>query len=318
MASRHPLDVFRSSANGFEQASRTRRTISGKVITSRARDGEDAPSGDDTGEAGDEPLQPEQAVAPKPKKIEPRPMPPKPEQAKRAPKQPRRKKNKVPEPRSLVPEPGAVQAPKRVAAAPSRAAPVIPTPQSDSGRVATTLVESEPRPLSAPPLGVRRKGGLKAMSQMMLYGSCLVILALMVWVGVQHDWSGSEPLKQASAADLIAAGPGSEVSAATGEVFTIQAASYSPSKTGQLRAWEAFDALEARGYTNVLVTGDQQADASGDVRLTSCVLLVGRSTERSQLESVLASLGAIDDWPTGAASPFQGACIVLHPHESDG
>jgi len=310
VASKHPLDVFRSSSSGFDQASRERRTIAGKVITSRARD-DDASAPADNGE-------PPADTGP-----EPRVEAPAPSAGARAPKPPRRKRSQKPgksqkgKPgRAVAPEP----TPARVAAPDAglgRDGGALGG-QADPNRAPTTLVPPEPRPLSAPPFGVQRKRNLKAASQLMLYGSCLVVVALMVWVGVQHDWSGDEPLKQGSAVELIDGGPGSEQAAVGGELFTIQAASYSPSEKGQLRAWEALDALLARGYSDVLVTGDQVADGSGAMRLTSCVLLVGRSSDASQLESVLASLGAIDDWPTGSASPFADARIVSHPHPNDG
>lgn len=328
MASRHPLDVFRSSSSGFELASRRRRTIEGKVITSRAR--EDEPSLDEEDPGAELPQEPLPVRSEVDASVAPEPV----RQDRRGSKQQRRKKRKgahrsapaqQPEQAGddrrthpgVVPEPAAEQAPAQLQAdlgdsarEPASAAPTLTT--------TTTLIEPEPRPLSAPPFGVERKRRLKVASQLMLYGSCLVVVALMVWIGVQHDWSGDEPLKQASAAELIDAGPGPVpgpgAAADPGQVFTIQAASYSPSEKGQLRAWEAHDALVARGYADVLVTGDQAPDASGAMRLTSCVLLVGRGAERSQLESVLASLGAIDDWPTGSASPFEDARIVSHPH----
>lgn len=304
MVNKHPLDVFRSSSSGFDQASRDRRTIAGKVITSRAR--EEDPSADHEPE-------PDSAPAPAPKVERPQSA-----AADRSPKPPRRK-------RSEQPGKSGQGSPKRAGkreSAPAKAqAPAggqDPSSKHDPDRSPTTLVAPEARPLSAPPFGVQRKGNLKAVSQLMLYGSCLVVLALMVWVGVNHDWSGDEPLKQGSAVDLIDGGPGSEAASAGGELFTIQAASYSPSEKGQIRAWEALDALVDRGYSDVLVTGDQVADGSGGIRLTSCVLLVGKSADASQLESVLASLGAIDDWPTGSASPFADARIVSHPHPAGG
>lgn len=312
MANKHPLDVFRSSSSGFDQASRDRRTIAGKVITSRAR--EDDPSADEPSAKGEPSADRERA---------PRGEAPAPSSTTRAPKPPRRKRSEQPG-KPQKGKPARAGAPEPTPARVSAPVPALVREAgaqgdlADAARAPTTLVAPEPRPLSAPPFGVQRKRNLKAVSQLMLYGSCLVVVALMVWVGVQHDWSGDEPLKQGSAAELIEGGPGSEQAAVGGELFTIQAASYSPSEKGQASAWEALDALEDRGYSDVLVTADQVADGSGAMHLTSCVLLVGRSTDASQLESVLASLGAIDDWPTGKASPFADARIVSHPHPNDG
>ncbi|RKY21576.1 MAG: hypothetical protein DRQ55_03895 [Planctomycetota bacterium] len=42
---KHPLDVFRSSGSGFDRASRQRRTVSGKVISSSAREPGEADPG---------------------------------------------------------------------------------------------------------------------------------------------------------------------------------------------------------------------------------------------------------------------------------
>ncbi|GJM22392.1 MAG: hypothetical protein DHS20C15_23070 [Planctomycetota bacterium] len=41
MGSRHPLDIFRSTDDGFDHASRRRRTVSGKVLGSNARSSSD-------------------------------------------------------------------------------------------------------------------------------------------------------------------------------------------------------------------------------------------------------------------------------------
>jgi hypothetical protein len=395
MASKHPLDVFRSSTSGFDLASRRLRTIQGRVIGSRAREDLGLDDEDDlSDDIGEEPMgadeQPEmdpaddtpfELTAPRipeqepheqeaPAPVDPTPVAPvaaaspaAPPQAEASPargqdgqrlsKKARRRRRKAEaraaasasgpvapvatpvfmdgvrwaffkEPAAVIEVEESVE-PAMVAPVAERTRTTAPTTVSeappepsepDLDRVPTMLVTPGRSPLLPPTIPVQQRGNLKALSQVLLYGSCLVIVVLMVWIGVQHDWSdGTDPLNKAAAAEVLDAGPGAAGSLlAGGEWFTVQAASYSPSDKGRLAAFDAHDALLARGYQHVLVTGEQTVDDSGELRLTTCVLLVGKRRDRSRLETVLASLGAIDDWPTGAASPFEDARIVSHPN----
>jgi len=290
MAGRHPLDVFRSSASGFSNASRRRRTVAGRVIG-----------------VSDEP----------PSVVPDEPVPgltrvqaPEVERSKAAAAAPSR----LPDAAHLLhPGRSGGRRPKKLRRK-RRKGPAHGNPERYD-RVTTTLSNSDRNPGTLPTIPKQRSRNLKALSQLLLYGSCLMIVALVAWIGVQHDWSGgTEPLNKAGAAEVLAAGPGGESLLAGGAWFTVQAASYSSSEKGQQAAFDAYDALLARGYQDVLVTGDQTVDDYGQVSLKSCVLLVGRRRDRTRLETVLASLGAIDDWPTGAASPFADARIVAHPN----
>lgn len=346
MASRHPLDVFQSSSSGFERASRRRRTISGKVITHRVRESEEGPAAPERETPDEAPTAPDQAglehEAPRDEAAveasgEPREpvtaeAPPVQAPGKDRPKGKAKNKGKTkgktkgqakarPEaPASLeaaAPAPAEPRKPTRITGAAARPGRLTPAPAATAAAPAAPTATGQPPAARRPRLTLGRPG--PGLSKVLLGGTVAAVLALVVWIGVKSFTSGDDGpelavLNKNEALGQPEAPAQDEGAVAAATLWTIQAASYHPTENGQRMAWDALDELEARGYADVLVSGQQGQDEAGRPELTSCVLLVGRSTDRDQLEDVLARLVAVGDWPHGSRRPFTGARIVEHPH----
>jgi hypothetical protein len=257
---KHPLDVFRSNAAGFDRASRARRTVSGKVISSSARK--------TAGRDGEEPP---------------------------APKAPRAK------------------AGAKTGAKSGTRTRVSARPTSARARVAAEEQEAAPRRGLRPPLRPKSFNP-KAVGQALFSVAVLSLAVLAVWVVVKTDWGGGGPvpLKTANAGDVLLAGPGAIDH--PGETwYTVRVATYTVNEIGTQRAWETRDLLEARGFPAFDPVGVEQVGEDGVPRLALCQLLVGQSTERSDLELLKTNLRDVSDWPHGDPRPFVDAEIVLLP-----
>jgi hypothetical protein len=261
---KHPLDVFRSNAAGFDRASRSRRTVSGKVISSSARKS-----------AGRETEEPP------------------------APKVPRAK--------------AAAKAGTKTGTRAGTRTRVSARPTSARARAAAEEQEGAPRRGLRPPL--RPKGiNVKGLRDSLFSVALLTLAVAAVWIVVKLDWgdSGPVPLKTANADDVLQAGPGA-VDHPDDTWYTVRVATYTVNEIGTQRAWETRDLLEARGFAVFDPVGVEQVGEDGVARLALCQLLVGHSTERSDLELLKANLRDVNDWPHGDPRPFVDAEIVLLP-----
>lgn len=272
---KHPLDVFRSTTTGFDHASRSRRTVAGKVISSQAR--ADAGAGDADAGDGEPASGAAPDAAPPTPRIQPaarRPLVP------RAPVAPRSSEPPKPSTKSLAKAP-TTKAPQRPAA-PGAARKVL--------------------------LGL-----LPLVSKGILPAGLLVLAGAAVWIVAQMDFGRAlPPLSQASMSEVLPTGPES-IGAPAAPWYSIRVGSYAGTPKGQELAWETRDALEARGFPVLDPLGVEELDAQGVPALVRCDIYIGRQEERGALEALLARVRAVADWPTGDPAPFKEAAIVNLP-----
>jgi len=275
MGKKHPLDIFRASGAGFDSASRERRTVLGRVVTSAPR--ATTPQAPAPAAPSDSSLPPAVAAARARAQgatlgagviTAPPPVPAR-----------ERVADPWAAPRPLRPP---VAAPARPAAPapPAAAAPRAPAPAAAPRARREPTAESAPRgPL---PAAVNR--ALLVCAFVMVGGLALWTLAASV---------GGPALKSASP------------TAATGQVFRIQAAAYPGTPAGQASAFSARDLLR-KDFEDVDVVGRLTSEPGV---YSSFELVVGKAGSEKDLADVLTRLRAVKNWPGGQKQPFKDAAI---------
>lgn len=280
----HPLDVFRASGDGFDKASRRRRTVPGKVVATSLRKepgGADPPSTRTSVSAAAR-SRPEAAARPVPPRQAPRP----------------------------APAPGGSTLSRS-------AAPGKPRARAERLRRLASLV----LPSGA---GKRSQSARRAdrSARGLLFGAAAVLAAIaLIIVFKQHglDLGGAE-LPVLRLQDVLEPAPGMLASGAPVEQpvvewWTIQAAVYNGSRKGLDLAYAAQEELIRRGVPLPTVIGHEAAEpAAGEGQgFESYELVVGKARTAEELTATLEGLLSIADWPGGKAAPFVSARIIPHP-----
>ena len=284
MGRQHPLDVFRSSRDGFDKASKRRRVV-GRVIASSVKV-KSSLTGTSTGGAG---------------------------KAKRG-------GNSRPTSAGARPK----TATSRGSAAwrgGSTQSPVSRVSRLLSG---ARLFASGPGRKKRSTAARKADGATRTMffgATVMLSAVVLVLVFKQFWLG---DGMGELPTMKladglpegpggALAPSAAPREPGTEpVSGAQAmEWFTIRAATYNGSKRGLELGTAALQELARRGLPGVSLIGQERA--GGEEGYESIELIVGSGRSKQVLQATLDRLLAIDDWDGGKSAPFVDARIVPHP-----
>ena len=300
MGRKHPLDVFRSTGDGFEKASRKRRTVQGKVISSSVRQ---------RAEGSGKRSSPSRAT---PKSTV---------KGKAAPR--------TAQTAGSAARPGAsarstdrvrVTAPARPKPAPtqSRSASSKAASAAKSRRLAGLFTGGPARSPSA-----RKADGA---TRNLFYGAVVLLAVLALVIVFQQTWLDTGPgelpqIPIKKMEEVLPPGPGGSLPSSAGadaagagllapEWFTIQASVYNGSEKGLALAFAAQNELIVRGLPNVTVIGHEGDEPSS---FDSYELIVGHARTRAALEATLDRMLSIDDWSGGARAPFLDARIVAHP-----
>ena len=167
-----------------------------------------------------------------------------------------------------------------------------------------------------PPRRPAKKGGVGYGAKLLwtALGIVLVVVGY-VWV-MGPDDEGQVPLKGVAGAESTEANEsaehapltpaGDEAAAAGPGSFTIQLSSYKGTAKGLEIAQAAQLALFERGFESAQVIGYQDDGGA----FTSYALIVGQASRREALDGLLAAVHGIDDWGSGAKSPFADAHVI--------
>ncbi len=294
MGKKHPLDIFRSSADGFDTASRERRTVVGRVVASapRAVPGDAEPARATAPEAALTGLPP--AVAAMRRSVQAAPaVTPAPAVA----RNPGGLERVVlpPGARPLHPPraPVAAQAQAALAAewpAPFAVRPAAPARQAPAPRAAASHPEAVPPRMLRLPASVNRA---------LMLSACVLVGGLALWT-LAASLGGGPALKSA------APGP----APAGAQVFRVQAAAYPGTLAGQASAFNARDLLRQQGFPDVDVVAWPGSQPDTFARFD---LVVGRGGSEAALAEVLKSLKGLRNWPGAQKSPFKDALVVGWP-----
>ena len=275
MGKKHPLDIFRNTGTGFDSASRERRTVLGRVVTSAPRA---------TTPQAPAPAAPADNLPPAVAAARAR--------AQGAtlgagvitapPPAPTRERVADPwaTPRPLRP-PVLTPAHPPAPVPPPGAAPRAPAPTAAPRARREPAAESAPRGPLLP----------AAVNRVLLVCACVMVGGLALWTLAASV--GSPALKSASPA-------------ATAQVFRIQAAAYPGTPAGQASAFSARDLLR-KDFEDVDVVGRLTADPGVYSRFE---LVVGKAGSEQDLSDTLARLRAVKNWPGGQKQPFKEAIIA--------
>jgi hypothetical protein len=319
MGKKHPLDIFRSSADGFDTASRERRTVVGRVVASAPRvaagDGEPARSPAPlppglppavaatrlrvSGEPVAPPQTPPAGLASRgdsgfervavPAGARPLSPPPVPMQVP-APVRPESPVRPEAQAGRVVDRPApAPVAPRAVAPPRPAAAPRAPAPRT-----------APPRAPDAKDAGVARLLRMPAsVNRALMLSACVLVGGLALWT-MFASLGGGPALK-------------SQVPAATppgGQVFRVQAAAYPGTLAGQALAFSARDLLRQQGFPDVDVVAWPGSQPDTFARFD---LVAGRAASEAALADVLARLKGLKNWPGSQKSPFRDALVAAFP-----
>lgn len=291
MGRQHPLDVFRSSRDGFDKASK-RRTVAGKVIASSVKV-KSKLSGSSRGGSG----------------ARPKPL-------------------GSAKPTARATAASGKASTKTAGKAASRPSAKSPgkTPSRIS-RMASGTKLFAPGPGGKRRSGAARSAD--GATRTIFFSAIVMLSAVVLALVFKQFWlgEGMADLPTMKLGDVIPEGPGqpldpSDTAAggpvpaeATPDWFTIRAAVYNASPRGVELASAAHDELVLRGLPDVKLIGhlpsDPEAAEAGEFE--SVELIVGSARTAQALEGTLDRLLAINDWAGGKAAPFVDAGIVPHP-----
>ncbi|HEX5009167.1 MAG TPA: hypothetical protein VFY71_02105 [Planctomycetota bacterium] len=276
MGKKHPLDIFRTSGTGFDSASRERRTVMGRVVTSAPR--ATAPQAAAPA-ASAENLPP--AVAALRARVQGATLGAGVVNAPAAAPARERVADPWATPRPLRPP---VLAPTRSAAPvpPAVAAPRAPTPAATAA----------PRTRREAPAESAPRGPLMpaSVNRVLLVCAFVMVGGLALWTLAASV--GGPALKSASPT-------------AAAQVFRIQAVAYAGTPAGQASAFSARDLLR-RDFQDVDVVAWPTAEPNVFSRFD---LVVGKADSEKALSDVLARLRGIKSFG-GQKQPFKDASIV--------
>jgi hypothetical protein len=273
MGKKHPLDIFRSSGGGFDSASRERRTVMGRVVTSAPR--ATAPQAAAPAAQADK-LPP--AVAALRARVQGATLGAGVVTAPAAAPARERVADPWSTPRPLTPP---VLTPARpvAPAAPQAAAPRAPAPAAAPRARREAPAESSPRgPLPA------------AVNRVLLVCAFVMVGGLALWTLAASV--GGPTLKSAAPA-------------AGAQVFRIQAAAYAGTPAGQASAFSARDLLR-KDFPDVDVVAYPSSEPNVFSRFD---LVVGKADSEKALSDVLARLRGIKSFG-GQKQPFKDASVV--------
>ena len=298
---KHPLDVFRSTGDGFEKASRKRRTVQGKVIASSVRQ-----RAEGSGTATSKRSSPSRAT---PKSTVKAKAAPRTAQGSARPSASARSTDRVRVTAPARPKP----APTQSKSASSKAASA-----AKSRRLAGLFTGGPARSPSA-----RNADGA---TRNLFYGAVVLLAVLALVIVFQQTWldpgpGGLPQIPIKKMEEVLPPGPGGSLPPSAGadaasagllapEWFTIQASVYNGSEKGLALAFAAQNELIVRGLPNVTVIGHAGDEPDS---FESYELIVGHARTRAALEATLDRMLSIDDWSGGARAPFLDARIVAHP-----
>jgi len=270
----HPLDVFRSSRDGFDKASKRRRVV-GKVIASSVKV-KSALAGSSTGGAG----KAKRGATSRSTSAGARPK----TGASRG---------------SAAWRGGATQSPA------SRVSRLI------SG---ARLFASGPGSKKRSAAARKADGATRTMffgATVMLSAVVLVLVFKQFWLGDGMAELPTMKLADVLPEGPGGALPPSAAPIEPGqEWLTIQAATYNGSDRGLELGTAALKELELRGLPGLMLIGQERAEGEG---YESIELIVGAGRSKQALQATLTRLLDIDDWNGGKSAPFVDARIVAHP-----
>ncbi len=285
----HPLDIFRSSEQGFTSASRMprkRRTVSGKVVRSVARASAKSASA----------------------------------------AQSRRGSAAQSRSGSAAPGSGSGASPSRRRGTAAKPAPATLS-RSKARATAPPPPARTTSPKRKPAKQPGKEPSPRLLSSRILAGAALAIVAvLMTWVWVGGDAGDDSPSLRKEAvfsaggsgsdeaptsADALTTAPAETTAAAQPAppaTYTIRAATYGGSAMDLVKA--AANELKGRGFGDVDILG--WPDGKGGYERLE--LVVGLGKTKGFLDETLVALRAIDDWGSGRKSkPFDDALVIAHP-----
>ena len=273
MGKKHPLDIFRNSSSGFDSASRERRVMLGRVVTSAPR----ATTPQAEPEAGHAPaaaLPPAvaalrarlngsgahgQALA-------------------TAPAAPSRER---------VADPASTPRPLRPPLAPRPTASPTPAVSPAAAPARPAAAPRPPRAAEEP-----RRASPASVNRVLLASACVLVSGLALWTLAASV--GGPSLK-------------SDTPASAGAVlYRIQAATYPGTPAGQASAFSARDVLR-QDFEDVDVVAYPGNEPNVFSRFE---LVVGKAEAQDGLGDELDRLRAIKNWPGSVKAPFKDAVVA--------
>jgi hypothetical protein len=272
MGKKHPLDIFRHSSSGFDSASRERRVMLGRVVTS-------APRATTPQSPADPPQAPAAALPPAVAALRARLNGGGAQALAEAPAVPLRER---------VADPASTPRPLRppLSARPTATAAALPAaPQRPAA--------APPRPAAAPKppraADEPRRASPAAINRVLLASACVLVSGLALWTLAASV--GGPTLKSAAPASAV---------------YRIQAATYPGTPAGQASAFSARDVLR-QDFEDVDVVAYPGSEPNVFSRFE---LVVGKAEAQDGLGDELGRLRGIKNWPGSVKAPFKDALVA--------
>ena len=302
MGKKHPLDIFRNSSQGFDSASRERRTVIGRVVASAPRaaagPGAQAAPGAPAASASATTALPPAVAATRERMLNaspplgvsplhspmsgPAPAAPAPAVSPRIPLNGARPL--APPPIPLVAER------KRPEPRPTELLPLRP-----AGQAGAAPAEKSPAASATVPAAAARPAPAR-VNRVLLRSAFVLVGGLVLWTTAN---SFTSPSLKKSAATAPAASQ-----------FRVVAAKWPGTPAGHEAAISARTLLLSQGFGDVDVLGWPGATAGSFDHFD---LVVGKSGSEDELGQTVSKLKGIKNWPGPVKQPFKDAAIQAAP-----